>query len=152
MAKKKTTLKKKAAKKVTTKSTSKKATKKRSVRAKKVPKKSTARKVTRTTKTVRKKTTSRVPKSLGRPRVSGSTKLDQLLKHDYEAQQIFSFLQVTTVKELEGRSPHEIIDLLTAPVVKTVDKIRKALAINNRCLSGDERFALEFQKAIKQPR
>ena len=37
---------------------------------------------------------------------------------------------------------------MTAPLVQTVDRIRKALAMNNRSLKGDLRFAKKFQKEI----
>jgi hypothetical protein len=85
---------------------------------------------------------------LGRARVSGTAELDQYFLKDYEARQVFSFLSVKTLKELEGYSPQEIIDRLTAPMLQTVNRIRKALAIQNRCLAGDQKFAVEFKQQM----
>src|SRR5262245_51228497 len=72
---------------------------------------------------------------LGRARVAGTGELDQYFLKDYEARQVFSFLGVRTLKELEEYSPQQIIDRLTAPMVQTVTRIRKALAFQNRCLA-----------------
>ncbi len=107
---------------------------KRKVAKKKVSKKSAAKKKTA---------------SLGRPRVTGDAKLDQFFKRDYQAREIFEFLGVTTVKELESHRPAEIVDRLTSPVVQAVERIRIALALNNRCLAGDRKFALKFQARMK---
>ncbi len=100
-------------------------------------------------KAVKKKTAKKPGKSLGRPRVTGDAKLEHFFIRDYEARQVFDFLKVATLKELESFGPDEIIEELTAPVVQTVNRIRKALAMNNRCLNGDKPFALEFQQALK---
>jgi hypothetical protein len=86
---------------------------------------------------------------LGRARISGTAELDQYFLKDYEARQVFSFLGVKTLKELEGYSPQEIIDRLTAPMLMTVNRIRKALALQNRCLSGDQQFAVEFKQQMQ---
>lgn len=86
---------------------------------------------------------------LGRARVSGTAELDQHFLKDYEARQVFTFLGVKTLKELEGYSPQEIIDLLTSPMVMTVNRIRKALALQNRCLAGDQKFALQFKQQMQ---
>jgi hypothetical protein len=88
--------------------------------------------------------------TLGRPRVPADSRLDLLFHKDYEAREIFEFLRVGTIKELETHSPGEIVERLTAPVVKTVDRIRKAMALNNRCLAGDQQFAIEFQRQFQQ--
>jgi hypothetical protein len=37
---------------------------------------------------------------------------------------------------------------LTSPAKQTVGRIRKILAMNNRCLQDDEPFALEFQERL----
>ena len=58
-------------------------------------------------------------------------------------------LGVKTLKELEGYSPQEIIDRLTAPMLQTVNRIRKALALQNRCLAGDQKFAVEFKQQMQ---
>jgi len=86
---------------------------------------------------------------LGRARISGTAELDQHFLKDYEARQVFSFLNVKTLKELEGLSPQEIIDRLTAPMLQTVNRIRKALALQNRCLAGDQKFAVEFKQQMQ---
>ncbi|MFO1093834.1 MAG: hypothetical protein U0992_11060 [Planctomycetaceae bacterium] len=86
---------------------------------------------------------------LGRARVSGTAELDQYFLKDYEARQVFTFLGVKTLKELEGFAPQEIIDRLTAPMLQTVNRIRKALALQNRCLSGDQKFAVEFKQQMQ---
>ena len=144
---KKPSVKKPASKKLVRKPARKKTTATKPATRKNTVKKAKAAKKSRTTKTSRP-----TDRSLGRAKIPGSTRLDMLLKHDYEAQQVFGFLKVNTVKELEVHSPKEILDVLTAPVVRTVDKIRKSLAINNRCLTGDERFAIQFQKSLQQRR
>ena len=86
---------------------------------------------------------------LGRARVSGTAELDQHFLKDYEARQVFAFLGVKTLKELESHTPHEIIERLTAPMVQTVNRIRKSLAMQNRCLEGDQKFAVEFKKQMQ---
>lgn len=103
-------------------------------------------------KTAKTKRAAKTPKSLGRPRLPADAKLDLVFQKDYQAREIFGFLRVTTLKELEQFGPDEIIDRLTAPMVETVQRIRKALALNNRCLKNDRRFALQFQGEWKQGR
>lgn len=76
--------------------------------------------------------------SLGRPKITGEEKLFLLFKEDYHARQIFDFLRVETVKDLERFSPKEIVHRLSQPITKTVDRIRQKLAEKNRCLAGDE--------------
>lgn len=89
------------------------------------------------------------PTALGRPKVPGTAELDQMFLKDYEARQVFAFLGVKTVKELEEHPPDEIIERLTGPMVRTVNRIRKALAVNNRYLAGDEKFAIQFTQQIR---
>jgi hypothetical protein len=84
--------------------------------------------------------------SLGRPKVTGEEDLDMLFKEDYHARQIFKFLNVGTVKELEQLSAGEILRRLSRPIKETVERIRRSLAERNRCLAGDEDFALEHKE------
>ncbi len=81
------------------------------------------------------------PIKLGRPKVTVDEELDLLFHDDFQARQVFAFLRVKTVGELERLGPQEIIDRLTAPTVATVERIRRRLAEKNRALSGDEAFA-----------
>ena len=85
------------------------------------------------------------PITLGRPTVTGEELLYMLFKEDFHARQIFEFLRVETVKELEQHSPQEIIKRLSQPLVQTVERIRRALAARNRSLAGDEQFALDYK-------
>ncbi|MEX0702137.1 MAG: hypothetical protein WD069_08580 [Planctomycetales bacterium] len=84
-------------------------------------------------------------KTLGRPRVPGDARLDLVFQKDYQAREVFEFLGVSTVRELERFGPDEIIRRLTSPMVQTVGRIRKALAVANRSLADDTEFALEFR-------
>jgi hypothetical protein len=68
-----------------------------------------------------------------------------LFKEDYHARQVFDFLRVETVKELEQFTPQEIVHRLSQPVRQTVDGIRRKLAEKNRCLAGDEEYALKHR-------
>ncbi len=119
-----------------------------------VKKKSPAKRVAKRSSKAKKKTpakrkTAKRPAELGRARVPGTADLDQMFRNDYEARQVFEFLQVKTVKELEAHPPDQIIHDLTAPMVQTVERIRKALAVNNRFLAGDQKFAVDFMKQIR---
>ncbi len=148
--KKKSTAKKKAGAR---KSPVKVQRKKKPAAKKKVVKRKAAAKKKKTA-AVRKKATKKTRKaaigkrkrkksvSLGRPKLTGEALLDQVFKEDYHARQIFTFLRVTTLKELEHYSPEEIIDRLSAPLVQTVQQIRKRLADNNRYLADDLDYAL----------
>jgi hypothetical protein len=104
----------------------------------------------RAAKRVTKPTASRPPvnagPSLGRPKVTGEEDLDMLFKEDYHARQIFKFLRVGTVKDLEGYSAGEILRVLSRPIKETVERIRRLLAERNRCLAGDQDFALEHKE------
>ena len=87
--------------------------------------------------------------SLGRPKVTGEEKLFLLFKQDYHARQVFSFLGVDTVKELEQYGPDQIIKLLSQPIRQAVQQIRSKLAENNRSLDGDKEFTLRFKERAK---
>lgn len=81
--------------------------------------------------------------TLGRPKVTADEPLYLLFKEDYHARQIFEFLRVNTVRELEQFSASEIIKRLSQPVRDSVERIRHRLADYNRCLAGDLEYALE---------
>src|SRR5262245_2596475 len=83
---------------------------------------------------------------LGRPTVSAEEKLFMLFHEDYEARQVFEFLRAETVADLEKFAPQEIIHRLSRPIRDTVDRIRTRLADRNRCLAGDEQFAVEHHR------
>jgi hypothetical protein len=68
-----------------------------------------------------------------------------LFHEDYEARQVFEFLQAETVGDLEQHTPQDIIHRLSRPIRETVDRIRRRLAERNRCLAGDEAFAAEHK-------
>ena len=141
----------------------KKAVKKKAVKKKAVKKKAVGHVgKSSTTKTTRKKkratTGSTSPSkargatktsSLGRPKVTGEEKLFLLFKQDYHARQVFSFLGVETVKELEQFEPDQIIKLLSQPIRQAVQQIRAKLAENNRSLRGDKDFALRLKERKK---
>ena len=83
--------------------------------------------------------------SLGRPLVTQEEKLYMLFKDDYHARQIFEFLRVNTLKELEELSPQQIVRRVSKPVFDTVDRIRKTLAEMKRSLRDDEAYAKEYR-------
>jgi hypothetical protein len=84
------------------------------------------------------------PASLGRVKVAADARLDLLFQKDYQAREIFDFLKVQTLRELEQHAPQDIIEKLTGPMVQTVQRIRKTLALVHRHLAKDEKFAKEF--------
>ena len=84
--------------------------------------------------------------SLGRPLVTNEEKLYMLFHEDYEARQVFEFLRVETVKDLEQYSPEQIVRLLSKPIRTTVDHIRQRLAGKNRHLLDDVEFAAQWKK------
>ncbi len=86
--------------------------------------------------------------SLGRPKVTGEEDLDMFFKEDFHARQIFKFLNVHTLKDLERYSSGEILRRLANPIKETVERIRRSLAQFNRCLNGDEEFALEHKEEV----
>ena len=100
-------------------------------------------------KSVRRKPTKVPEVTLGRPLVTQEEKLYMLFKDDYHARQIFEFLRVFTVKELEELSPQQIVRRVSKPVFDTVDRIREKLAGMKRSLRDDESFAAEYRQQIK---
>ncbi|MGE5191492.1 MAG: hypothetical protein ACM3U2_03250 [Deltaproteobacteria bacterium] len=88
--------------------------------------------------------------SLGRPKVTGEEDLDMLFREDFHARQIFKFLNVATVKQLEQFSAGEILRRLSRPIKETVERIRRSLAERNRCLAGDEEFAVEHKQHVTE--
>ncbi len=84
--------------------------------------------------------------SLGRPLVTNEEKLYMLFKEDYHARQIFEFLRVETVKDLEQFTAEQIVRLLSKPIRTTVDRIRQKLAEKNRHLLEDVEFAADWKK------
>ena len=91
-------------------------------------------------------------KSLGRPRVTLDARLDLLFHKDYQAREVFDFLRITSVRELEKLAPDEIIKKLAGPLYQTVQRIRKTMALCNRSLSGDRDFAFEFKQQLTSGR
>jgi hypothetical protein len=89
------------------------------------------------------------PPTLGRPKVTGEELLYMLFKEDYHARQIFEFLRVEKLKELEMYSAGEILRRLSHPIKETVERIRRSLAEHNRYLAGDEEFARAHKKERK---
>ncbi len=87
---------------------------------------------------------------LGRSRIPIDAPLDVVFQNDMLAREAFVLLGVHTIRELEQFNPDDLVMRLTAPAKLTVGRIRKILAMNNRCLSGDEEFALEFQERLAQ--
>jgi hypothetical protein len=144
-----------AQKKVAKKVAKKAAAKKASVKAAKKPAPKTAKKVARATKVSR---TVKKPRSakrkgaaaLGRVKVPADARLDLLFQKDYQAREIFDFLKVQTLRDLEEHAPQEIIKKLTGPMVQTVQRIRKTLALVHRHLARDEKFAKEFLAEVSR--
>ncbi len=162
MAKKKAAKKKSAPKKVAKKKPVKKAAAKKKQPAK------AARKSTKAAskpaqkpaaKTVRKKGVRRATmttginkkkaeKKIGRSRIPIDAPLSVVFEHFPDEKQAFDLLQIQTIRELEEFEPDELVRRLTSPAKQTVGRIRKILAMNNRCLANDESFAIEFQERI----
>jgi hypothetical protein len=109
------------------------------------PQKSTATKSKKKGKGPRKKGPRKSGPALGRPKVTGEELLFMLFKEDYHARQIFDFLRVEKVKDLEQYSPQQIVRLLSRPITQTVDRIRRKLAEKNRCLRDDAEFATQVK-------
>jgi hypothetical protein len=87
--------------------------------------------------------------TLGRPLVTQEEKLYLLFREDYEARQVFEFLRVETVGDLEKLSPDDIVKVLTAPVRRTIQRIRQRLAEKNRSLLGDEEFTRQHKARLE---
>lgn len=151
-AAKKTTTKKVVAKKAPVKKSASKAS------AKKVaaPKVAAKKKAVVKAKPVRKKGVRRATlvagvrkkneRTLGRSRIPVDAPLAMVFPNDAEAQKAFAFLEIQTIRELEEFNPDELVRRLSSPAKQTVGRIRKMLALNNRCLQEDESFAVEFQE------
>jgi hypothetical protein len=112
--------------------------------------KSTSKKRIAPKKTAKRKTAKEPVVSLGRPLVTQEEKLYLLFQHDYHARQIFEFLRVNTVKELEQFSPQQIVRRVSKPVFDTVDRIRAKLAEMKRSLRDDEAYAREYLEHHKE--
>jgi hypothetical protein len=85
--------------------------------------------------------------SLGRPLVTQEEKLYMLFHDDYQCRQVFEFLRVETVKDLEQFTAQQIVHLMSRPIRMTVDRIRQRLAQFKRSLKDDEQFAAGVQQA-----
>ena len=176
MAKKKS-VKKAARKKASTRKPAKKAAKKKNTRKslakkkgadKKNPARSARKKTTRAAepatrkkvakkrKGVRRATTTagirstKAVRKLGRSQIPIDAPLDIVFQNDQAAREAFVFLGIHTVRELEQIEADDLVRQLTSPAKQTVGRIRKILAMNNRCLSNDEAFALEFKERLSQ--
>ena len=154
-AKKKVAAKKTAARKPSGKKAGAKKAATKKPAAKKVPKKlpkgaaKPAKKkgVRRATMTTGIRT-KKAGKKMGRSRIPTDAPLAVVFQNDLDAQEAFAFLGIHTIRELEEFPPDELVMRLTSPAKQTVGRIRKILAMNNRCLSDDEAFALEFQERL----
>ncbi len=87
-------------------------------------------------------------KKMGRSRIPTDAPLAVVFQSDMDAQEAFAFLGIHTIRDLEVFGPDELVLRLTSPAKQTVGRIRKILAMNNRCLQEDEAFALEFQERL----
>lgn len=149
-AKKKAVRKTAARKAVTKKKPSANKPAKKKAAKKKTPAKKVTGKSAKPKAAVKKKATKTSrPMPLGRPKVTLDSKLEQLFLRDLEIREVCEFLGVTTLRDLEEYKADEIIEKLTAPVVNTVARMRKALAMTNRCLKGDQKFAKDFKKQVE---
>ncbi len=86
------------------------------------------------------------PRRLGRSRIPVDAPLDVVFQNDTQAREAFSFLGIHSIRELEAFTADDLVLRLTGPAKLTVGRIRKILAMNNRCLTGDEDFAVDFQE------
>ncbi|MGB0739407.1 MAG: hypothetical protein ACPGXX_04990 [Planctomycetaceae bacterium] len=92
------------------------------------------------------------PRKLGRSRIPVDAPLDLVFQNDMQAREAFVFLGIQSIRELEDFTADELVQRLTSPAKLTVGRIRKILAMNNRCLTDDEEFAVEFQELLSRPR
>ncbi|HET6327727.1 MAG TPA: hypothetical protein VFG04_23795 [Planctomycetaceae bacterium] len=97
---------------------------------------------------VKKPAARRKSTGFGRVRVPVDARLDLVFQKDYQAREVFDFLKVQSIRELEQFGPAEIIDRLTGPMQQTVLRIRKTLALVNRHLAKDEKFAQDFLREV----
>lgn len=91
-------------------------------------------------------------RKLGRSRIPVDAPLEVVFQNDTQAREAFMFLGISSIRELENFTPDELVLRLTGPAKLTVGRIRKILAMNNRCLTGDEKFAMDFQEGLAKPR
>ena len=91
-------------------------------------------------------------RKLGRSRIPIDAPLDVVFQNDLQAREAFMFLGIHSIRDLEHFNPDDLVLRLTGPAKLTVGRIRKILAMNNRCLSNDEEFALAFQELLSRPR
>ncbi len=91
-------------------------------------------------------------RKLGRSRIPVDAPLDVVFQNDIQAREASMFLGIHSIRDLEQFNPDDLVLRLTGPAKLTVGRIRKILAMNNRCLSNDEEFALEFQELLSRPR
>lgn len=140
-AKKKPAAKKAAVKKATKKTTAKPEKKP----ASKATRKKGVRRATMTTGIRTKKS----GKKIGRSRIPADAPLTVVFEKVDDALDAFRYLEVNTFRELEEFTPDELVKRLTSPAIQTVGRIRKYLAINNRHLAEDEKFAVDFQAVHK---
>jgi hypothetical protein len=112
--------------------------------ARKAARGKSAKKVVHTAKTPARRKSS----GFGRVRVPVDARLDLVFQKDYQAREVFDFLKVQTIRELEQFGPAEILDRLTGPMQQTVLRIRKTLALANRHLARDEKFAKDFLQEV----
>lgn len=80
-------------------------------------------------------------RKLGRSRIPINAPLDVVFQNDIQARELFMFLGIHSIRDLEQFNPDDLVLRLTGPAKLTVGRIRKILAMNNRCLSNDEEFA-----------
>jgi len=85
---------------------------------------------------------------LGRARIPADSHLESLFPTDAEARRVFEFLGVNTIRELEQFGPEEIARRLTGSMLETINRIRHALALSNRCLDGDVEFAVNLLATV----
>lgn len=85
---------------------------------------------------------------MGRSRIPTDAPLAVVFQNDLQAQEAFNLLGITTIRELEEMDPDELVRLLTRPAKHTVGRIRRTLAMNNRCLLSDEAFAVDYQERL----
>jgi hypothetical protein len=109
---------------------------------------SPAKKSTPKTARAKKPAARRKSSGFGRVRVPVDARLDLVFQKDYQAREVFDFLKVQSIRELEQFGPDEILDRLTGPMQQTVLRIRKTLALVNRHLAKDEKFAREFLREV----
>jgi hypothetical protein len=110
--------------------------------------KKSAKKAAPKTARTKKPTARRKSSGFGRVRVPVDARLDLVFQKDYQAREVFDFLKVQSIRELEQFGPDEILDRLTGPMQQTVLRIRKTLALVNRHLAKDEKFAQEFLREV----